>query len=300
MRGLILTPDAVVGNNTFKGSGPSKQSVLKGLLYWDQLVVPRDRLISFGVWEEDYLLTSGKLTEWVMRTPLALPPGMSLSGVSCKNPSVDSEIQKIIQSASIHEVGTRDILRPIRRCYEEKSAITAENWMVDFSQSGLKFDQDSELFSGEPSQVFGLELRDCLPIPKGDFPLEDLLRFREDRNDEFDQLMIKLEEYYQDWINSADPGHQLELTKTKLRRSIDDLQRVAKESSLPFGLGSVQLDFQINLLAVPLALTLINTESYVGAELGLFAATCSLKKKPTISDDLRPFQVLTDLSLKRF
>lgn len=300
LRGLILTPDAQVGYRSFTGGGPSKQSVIKGLLYWDRLVVPRDGLVKFEGWEEAYLLETGKLSEWVLPRPLELPFGMSLSGVGRSNPDAIRETQKIIQSASSHDIGARDILRPIQKCFEEKSIILGENWIVDFSQSGLKFDRDSKLFLGEPSQVFGLELRDCLPIPEGDFPLEDLLRFREARNDEFDLLMIKLEEYYQDWINSADPGHQLELTRTKLCKSISDGQKVTRESDLPFGLGSMQFDFQINLTAVPMALMAGKLLEPWQAALGVFAATCSWKNKPPISDDLRPFQVLSDLSLKKF
>jgi hypothetical protein len=89
-------------------------------------------------------------------------------------------------------------------------------------------------------------LSNLIPVPMHDVPLEDVLRFRDERLPEVLALRSALDRLYQDWVNSEDQDHQLRMAIRDLDEASADMIRVARENHNPFALSSWKMSFNFS------------------------------------------------------
>ncbi len=199
-RGIVICPpfDVLPGGGISCGGSPDGLELRKLLLYFDKIDYPDNNLISIGSSPDiSYLESTG-----ILNRPKVNFTGTINSG--------NGEFFIVAQEA-----------------------IFAKNSSVEPGQWSLSQPSTSPYFSnGMTSQGIEFNLINMLPVPSVVVPLEDILNFKQQRNDELIALRSHLDDVYQSIINSADIPRSMTTEMQKLETALKDLDRTLSESSI--------------------------------------------------------------------
>jgi hypothetical protein len=216
-RGIIAAPARVSGNGvSFRSEGGlSAQDVRYFVLYWDRVVIPTTNLIHLAVPEEDELLKAGVLTR----------PRIVFSGVF--NGELVARAQLLAQTRI-----AGDLIR------NDRSA----DWVLHQIGSDLII-PDAESME---KQMIRVDLVDCLPVPRGDVAVADVLEFKERRNDELMQLHEAIDALYFEILSSPDPGLRSKQAIHRFTESIKEIEKVSAEKWKVFEKFDLSAEININ------------------------------------------------------
>jgi hypothetical protein len=182
----------------------------RAILFWDKLVWPASSgLYIAGTPDTDFLETCGVLAR----------PKFQVNG----------DLAQALAVAFIHAF----------RFLEDREP---GQWLLSQGTGSLQLDNTLvERDRGAMLAMYG-----AIPIPNREVPLEDVLNFRSRRIDEIAVLRTAIDEFYQNWVNSEDKAHALSQAISRIDIAAADMVRVAKESSLPFSMSTLKLNFSIS------------------------------------------------------
>lgn len=238
-RGIVTTP-VILGEPT-KGYNLNIERFLTDeelnyyILYWDKIVMPKFA-IHLGLKNEQELIQCGVLSRMPFHSSNISSADLPRLNVSAQYTAVD-ELRKSEPGTDwrIHQIGSR------------------LNSPYDFSvNSPFK-------------ERISIELMGLLPVPQSGVNLHDILEFKERRCPELTALHSYCDDLYLEVLNSADPNLQRARNFTKLKKAIDDLDRINSQgwqSPIKFNLD-ISSEFDISNIRAGYAMLLGATQSPV-------------------------------------
>ena len=199
-RGIVTAPGILNQiNNGFKMErGLSLNELKYYTLYFDELVIPDNNMISIGVTNQEELIKLG-----VLKRP------------RYKTASLHSndyiKFQSIIVMDELEKLQSND---------------TSTIWTYHQMEGASLIIPDE---FKEKKKTLQIELINQLPVPNENVSFEELLKFKEKRNDEFKKLHNTIDSMYLEILKSPD----YEITKKKifyeLNQDIINIKKVSKE-----------------------------------------------------------------------
>jgi hypothetical protein len=227
---------------SFKGI-LNKEDLNYYTLYFDEIVIPTNNIIHFGLPQENELISLNIL----------------------KRPQI-----QISQWTSIQGEGSFDI-------FLESQLIIAKKLISEKSDTDWTLHQigDSTIIMDGYNKDFNsikVRLQECLPVPTENVSFEQILNFKLKRNDELLALHTSIDELYIEILKSPDSNFSSKKCISELNLSIQNLEKSsnetfkhlnkydlttelninAKDIALALG-GGVVFDFYTNGLTIPIA-----------------------------------------------
>jgi len=216
-RGIIATAaqiDTFNDSVSIRSGHLSESHIKYFLLYWDKIVIPTNNFVHAGIpFEED-----------LVRSNIIERPMIKLHG----------SFQPI-------DLGTT-IIRSELEIINDKFADKEVEWVLHQFNEKLVLPQDKI----KKQNVFKFDLIDALPVPNDNIPIHDILEFKERRKDEFNALHETLDELYIDILNSADSDLQAKKSISRLKESLNNIEKIQKEKFKSFTKFSRTLQLNIN------------------------------------------------------
>lgn len=271
MRGIVVSPEIYISDKNrmvIKNSGIDPIKLRQYLLYWDKIDFPDNNIISFGSSPEvKYLMEVDALQRSEVR--------LNLSG-----DMVDLYLKSQMEA------------------FKENNNVEKGSWSIAQPQRKLILDEGSSI----QTRSLEIELYDCLPIPSSIVSLEDILIFKQRRNDELLEFRYLMDSLYQDVETSFDIERQFRKTIEQLQSKIVDIHRVMDESKITRLKASISVNLDLNAAVIGglkgfLAGKYFSFPTEWGAIIGAassvikFNAPLTLKPKQT-PNELRDFAYL--------
>lgn len=232
----IVTVAAVLGelNGGFRiKRGITQEELNYFILYWDKISMPRLG-IDLRVENEDELVKCGVLTKVNYHTPIMH---------SADLPQLSLEAQfAVVDHLRRYEPGT--------------------DWRIHQLENNNLLPKDRILGMPE-KETIKLELLGLLPVPQGNVPLHDILEFKKRRHPELEALHSYCDDLYLEVLNSADPDLQRARNFCKLKKAIEDLDKINNQgwqSPIKFNLD-ISSEFDISNIRAGYAALLGSTQS---------------------------------------
>jgi hypothetical protein len=280
MRGLVASFDITFDDQRGRaviGAGQQDPLLRPYLLYWDRIAYPVPSMAIVDVVpsaDQTLLLEEGVLVRHVVgpTTPGPLNLGQDLVPLYLK--------------------GQFEVLAAL-----EKSEPGC--WALAQESPRIQFPSDIE---ANPRTVL-VELANALPVPSYDTPLDQLLRFKQDRRAELVSLQTHLDELYSSVVSSGDVPHAKAAALKKVDTALADLSRSAKGrikteflKSLKVGLNPVALGAAALVAAsgpasLPLAALVL--------AVGTISFSLSIGPKIALSPETKPFAYVHS-AIKKF
>lgn len=127
----------------------------------------------------------------------------------------------------------------------EVSQKTPGKWSIQLGGEWKHIVDSSEL-EHEDRLTADLALVSCLPVPRADTPLEEVLEFKHDRNDELVALRYSLEELYMEITSASDTERATQYKVELLTNAIYDLNRAHDETWMDKVLASRTVTLDIS------------------------------------------------------
>lgn len=198
-RGIVIPG----GTLTLSGAGYncvpiSKELIRYYLMYWDNIVVPDNNLISFGVPDQEDLISYGAITR----------PKFNFSGAF----QGDMVFEAVTQSYSM--IGESII--------KNKSM----DWVM--SQMGNTGVYSENL--SEEKNILRVDLANMLPVPSEDTHIANILEFKDRRSSELEGLHSSLDELYEKILSSPDQDLATTRELSRLKEIMEDISLAGRES----------------------------------------------------------------------
>jgi hypothetical protein len=208
-RGVIISnPLTIDGTSiSIKNSEIDPIDLRRSLLFWDKIIWP----VTNGIY-----IDGGVDTEFLEAQNKLLRPLFSVNG---------------------------DVATGLSMAFTETYRVLSERnpgqWLLTEGEKSL------QIHGKQIEQGRGViaHLINAVPVPDRTMPLEDVIRFKEKRGDEVIALRTRIDEFYQEWVNSEDKEHQLMLAVTKIDMASADMVKVARESKSPFSMSSWKINY---------------------------------------------------------
>jgi hypothetical protein len=184
-RGVIAAPGIIrpLEQGFVMERSISKEELRYYILYWDKVVIPGNNLVYIGVPEEEELIASHAI----------LRPRVQFQGTYQGVQVTDAILgcqalvaEKLVQDKSVdwvlHQVGDSLALPP--------SFISQRD-------------------------TIRVALTNVLPVPDADIPVQEILRFKQNRKDELTELHDSIDELYFEVLNSPDKTSHERFRKTR-------------------------------------------------------------------------------------
>ncbi|ELI5391858.1 TPA: DUF6236 family protein [Vibrio parahaemolyticus] len=219
-RGIVTPAQEILsnGDSLSINGGLPPEKLRYMALYWDKIVITDSNIFGTGVSGDGLLLEQAK----VLRKETAR---MSLNGTFNGSGLAKMHFDGLSQVAT---------------------QLTQENpgqWAIH--QSGDQLVIPKGLSKDLVTADF--ELSKCLPVPLPDYPIDKLIAFKSQRDNELQGLRQTLDELYLEISKSQDIPRSKIVQITRLENAIKDLDKVAKESWGTRLLASRKVALDINL-----------------------------------------------------
>lgn len=205
VRGLVISPPIIIDGGAvhIKNAGLDPQELRSSLLYWDRLALPLSNVIRIsGGIEADYLESCG-----IMERKMYFATG---NGADC---IVNAQIQALSELE--------------RRAPGAWSLGGGENSIL--AMGGV-----ARMDAGT-----ALQLYNCLPTPKENTSLSDILEFKQRRRPELLTFRAYMDALCTEISNSNDSVDELNKKLALLDAACSDLIKTTKEFSLPVYLSNL-------------------------------------------------------------
>jgi hypothetical protein len=199
-RGIVTAPGILNQiNNGFKMErGLSLNELKYYTLYFDELVIPDNNMISIGVTNQEELIKLG-----ILKRPRYKAASLHSNDYI--------KFQSIIVMDELEKLQSND---------------TSTIWTYHQMEGASLIIPDE---FKEKKKTLQIELINQLPVPNENVSFEELLKFKEKRNDEFKKLHNTMDSLYSEILKSPD----YEITKKKifyeLNQDIINIKKVSKE-----------------------------------------------------------------------
>ena len=183
-KGLIISPPMEIdGTRIFiRNSELDPIELRRSILFWDRLVWPQNNGLHFANSIEADFLEAANILE---------RPEYRLNG----------DVATGIAESFLHS-------------YFEKERREPGQWSLSTGDNSLVL-KSQNISTGRGASV---DLFRSIPIPEHDVPLEEILRFKDQRLSEVRCLVVAIDEFYSSWTSAEDKAHQLDLAKRKIER----------------------------------------------------------------------------------
>lgn len=173
------------------------QEIRKYLLYWDEIDYPVVKNAVFELSDNlAFLQNSGvlKRTEVILQRPIAIDRDFFIAAQE--------------------------------QAFKKNEALEKGSWsLAQFT--------DSQYYTSTGEEVgIEFELTNCLPVPQVDVPFNDILEFKQKRNDELLRLRNYLDELYQDIIVKGDIPRAKNAALDKIELALKDIDKTMDESGI--------------------------------------------------------------------
>jgi Family of unknown function (DUF6236) len=210
-RGLVISVPVQLDGTGLRAGGELDQQELRfSLLFWDKLHAPRNNFILLRDQTLDFLESAGILQQPITR--------INLSGII--NPS------ELVLSTHLDAYRALDQAEP-------------GVWSLGAGRNSVSF-PEPDLEAGRGILV---RLYEAIPVPDKEVPLQDILEFKEKRQDELLALRYHLDSIYQRIVTAGDGELALQSEIDALEKAIVDYLKVAKGTSFPF----INMSFEASL-----------------------------------------------------
>lgn len=215
-KGLIISPPMEIdGTRIFiRNSELDPIELRRSILFWDRLVWPQNNGLHFANSIEADFLEAANILE---------RPEYRLNG----------DVATGIAESFLHS-------------YFEKERREPGQWSLSTGDNSLVL-KSQNISTGRGASV---DLFRSIPIPEHDVPLEEILRFKDQRLSEVRCLVVAIDEFYSSWTSAEDKAHQLDLAKRKIEQACIDMVKVAKEDQNKFRLSNWKVGFGLNALGI--------------------------------------------------
>ena len=250
IRGLVIsTPITIDQNGIQIKGGLHPQELRFALLYWDQLVWPMSKFLSFaGGVDAEYLTSCGvlRIPEYPYR-------------VTNREPPVD-----------VHTQMVDAVIRTQLQAFTDLETANPGRWAL--AQGENSFLIEGGIATGNSGVM--VELHRAIPIPQDDVPLAEILEFKRRRRDELLAFRLNLQELAAQIDRSPDRGDAFHRTLANLDETCADLMQVGREWQFPVYVSDMKATFSIDLgKFIPAALIGTLVAGSTNETFGLVAAS---------------------------
>lgn len=215
MRGIVITPEIEIFEENgmyIKDSNIHPLKLREYLLYWDKIDFPTSNIITFGGSPEIYYLQEVGVLK---RSRVNLNESGEMVDLFLK-----SQMQAYLTNND-KDKGSWSIVQP-----NFKLALPTE--------------------SSIQTRALEIELYNSLPIPKNDVPLEEILEFKQRRNDELKEFRYLMDSLYEEILKAQDTERAIEKNIDLIQRKVIDIHRVMEESRIKRIFGSVKVNLSLS------------------------------------------------------
>ena len=207
--GLILTREMKFENGAIIGNGGYDPLAIRlAVLYLDGIFVPQSQLVGFGLTKEmNILKEEGYLSE---------------------------KFYPIRQSKG---TGADILITAYGDCFEELNQANNEVWIAHNSLNNHLTKIKKTDDCGEC-----IQLLNALPMPSENFPLGDLLEFKNKRKDNLKELLLTIEESRLEIIQAENKDIEIKKSIIKIEKNIIDLHKLIKETQPGWYLSNLSFD----------------------------------------------------------
>lgn len=257
-RGILLSAPIAYDRNRLliKSSSVNPAELRRATLFWDRLVWPDSQIISLGSNDDEKLLESEGL--------LARPRPTRYNDAA--NVGNMSALMRITDSKDI-TIGIEQAKHFAQQHVDEfldLERIEPGQWAM--SQGEDSFVMKNENFVEGRGQL--VTLSRAIPLPDPNYPLHDLLEFKQRRSDEIVALNYELDKFFSQIANAKDPSFEMSRLLRVLDKQCADMLKAARESKRKFHLGD--LSFSLSLDSIESAANrIVAWEAYGIAATGL-------------------------------
>lgn len=205
-RGIVISPpfEVLPAGGIRCGGSPSSSDLRKYLLYWDEIDYPDNSHISVGASPDIEFLIEAKIaTRTRVQFIGAMPAG------------------EILLAAQ-------------ETVFEKRDKENPGLWSLAQLSSAPYF------ANTRPTMSVEYELWNMLPVPQNDVHLNDILEFKQKRQDELVALRVYLDEIYQSIISASDIPRAKNSQLEKLELALKEVDKTLTESGIPKGLTSLR------------------------------------------------------------
>lgn len=224
-KGIIITSDfgSHSDGNTMWYGGVNTSELRQHLLYFDKIHWPDEKLLGFNQTFEDQ--------ELLLKEKILIKRQVDVLRFSTKNYGAEN-LKALLQLSAFLQNNKND----------------SEEWAIAQPSNYLVLPDEHSI----EQQTVEVSLYKCLPTPKADTKIEDILKFKNKRGSELQALRYALDSLYLEIINSNDIPRSKNHAIQNIELTLSDLETVLKESSIKHYLSS--FDVSLNFNAFNLAL----------------------------------------------
>lgn len=206
----------------------------RAALFWDRLVWPDSRIISFGSNSDEKLLEEAGL----LKRPRPKRYN-DLAGIGNMSALMRIEDSRHITIAS--EQATFFARQHVAEFLELERNEPGQ-WVM--SEGERSFVMTNENFVAGRGQL--MTLTRAIPLPDPSFPIHDLLEFKHQRCDEIIGLTHELDRFFSLIANSRDSNFDLDRLLRVVDKQCADMIKVARESKRRFHLGDISFTLSLD------------------------------------------------------
>lgn len=206
----------------------------RAVLFWDRLVWPDSRIVSFGSnYDEITLENEGLLSR---PRPQAYNDDAQVGSMSAlvriensTNTTIGKHTSKYFVDQHVNEFLALDKNEP-------------GQWVMAEGENSLHLTNQN--FVPNRGQI--VTLARAVPLPDATFPIDELLEFKERRRDEIVSLTFELDKFYSQIANSEDRDFEMNRILRVIDKNCADMIKVARESKRRFHLGDWNTSLSVN------------------------------------------------------
>ena len=232
-RGILLSAPITYDGKAIiaQSSSIDPAELRRAALFWDRLVWPDSQIISLGSNADEMLLASEGLLSRPRPTRYNDAAGVGKM----------SALVRITESSNI-TIGTEQAKLFAQQHVDEFLDLErSEPGQWTLSQGDRSFVMTNTNFVEGRGQL--VTLSRAIPIPDPNYPLHDLLEFKQKRRDEIVALTHELDKFFSQIANAKDADFELSRLLRVVDKQCSDMLKAAKESKRKFYLG----DFAFSL-----------------------------------------------------
>ena len=207
--GIMLTRGIRIQDGIISVNGDYDPFAIRmAILYLEGICIPQSQLIAFQLTDELELLKK----EGIL-------------------------FEKQIPFSQGITTGGDILLKAYTDCFNELNKTANETWIVHHSLNAQLAKQKMTDDSGEC-----IQLLNALPMPDLNFPLGDLLEFKEKRQDNLKELLITIEEIRIRIISAENKDLEIKKGILDIEKKLIDLNRLIKETKRGWYLSTLAID----------------------------------------------------------
>lgn len=263
MRGIVISPFNILGQNSIRLNDILAMRVRNYILYCDAIDIPVNNIVGYGLDKElEYLITTGVVRQ----------TRVTISG--------SGEVTKLYMQGQM-------------QVFEFNNNVDKGLWSLGQDNLDMVFPEEMTI----KLRSLEVDLNNRLPIPSRLSSFDDILRYKIKRNDELLAFRALMDEFYLEILDSSDSERALQVKINKVLKSITEIEKTMSESSIiKFCKGmKVSLDIPAALKGAGLG-TLFTNVVDMDSAIGAFVGGTSNLFNVEINDVFKPKKIPENLS----